>query len=109
MCRVIPFSGAPPQLLEIDPGKKISPASTEALSLGDLLLASADVPDLDKPPVELDATRNLFVIDRLSRAGASKRSAISFLAAWTQRRADIRIFRRSIWRRGGSALSPLIA
>lgn len=56
---------------------KNSPASTERPSLGDVLLTSADVPDRDQPPAELNAARNLFVIDRLSRAGAPKGSALS--------------------------------
>ncbi len=58
---------------------KNSSASTERPSLGDMLLASADIPDRDKPPVELDAAHNLFVIDRIPQAGAPKGSSLSLV------------------------------
>src|SRR6187399_3261989 len=56
---------------------KKSSTSDKLPSLGDLLLASADIPDRDKPPVELNAARNLFVVDRLPHAGTKKGTDLS--------------------------------
>jgi hypothetical protein len=55
-------------------GKK-SVASTKRPTLGDVLLTNKDIPGLDKPPVDLNAPRNLFVIDRLLNVGSPKGGA----------------------------------
>ncbi|WP_225154847.1 hypothetical protein, partial [Bradyrhizobium sp. NBAIM08] len=60
------------------PTKKSHPLTVRP-SLGDILLSSADIPDQDKPPVELNAASNLFVIDRLSQARVPKGSALSLV------------------------------
>jgi hypothetical protein len=80
-----------------------SRVSTKCVSLSDMLLAFADVSDLNQRPAELNATSNPFVIGRLptfwcangrssggedkfgepNQNAAAGGSALSSLVAWT--------------------------
>lgn len=55
--------------------KRSTPSARPAL--GDALLATQDIPDRDRPPGQLNAASNLFVIDRLPGAAAAKETALA--------------------------------
>lgn len=84
-----------------------SSASTERPSLGEALLASADVSDRDNPPAELNAARNLFVIDRVPHPGTPKGSSLSLVPLPGQGGAMTSEYPGAVFGRVGGSLEAI--